>query len=57
MNMSEQGIEVARIMSSLALALKTTAVGLVVAILSMVFNNILVRYSERFLAGYDEEIW
>lgn len=55
-NMSEQGIDAAKIMSSLALALKTTAVGLVVAIVSMVFNNILVRYSERFLAVYDEEI-
>jgi len=56
MNMSEQGIEATKIMSSLALALKTTAVGLVVAIVSMVFNNILVRYSERFLADYDEEV-
>lgn len=56
MNMSEQGIEATKIMSSLALALKTTAVGLVVAIFSMVFNNSLVRYSERFLAVYDEEI-
>lgn len=55
-NMSEQSIETSKIMSSLALALKTTAVGLVVAILSMVFNNILVRYSERFLAVFDEEI-
>ena len=56
MNMSEGSIETSKIMSSLALALKTTAVGLVVAILSMVFNNILVRYSERFLALFDEEI-
>jgi len=56
MNMSEQGIEATKIMSSLALALKTTAVGLLVAIFSMVFNNSLVRYSERFLAVYDEEI-
>lgn len=56
MSMSEQSIETSKIMSSLALALKTTAVGLVVAILSMVFNNILVRYSERFLAVFDEEI-
>jgi len=56
MNMSEQSIETSKIMSSLALALKTTAIGLVVAILSMVFNNILVRYSERFLAVFDEEV-
>ena len=56
MSMSEQSIETSKIMSSLALALKTTAVGLVVAILSMVFNNILVRYSERFLAVFDEEV-
>lgn len=56
MTMSEQSIETSKIMSALALALKTTAIGLVVAIFSMVFNNILVRYSERFLAGFDEEI-
>ena len=56
MSMSEQSIETSKIMSSLALALKTTAVGLVVAMLSMVFNNILVRYSERFLAVFDEEV-
>ena len=55
MNMSES-IETSKIMSSLALALKTTAIGLIVAILSMVFNNILVRYSERFLAVFDEEV-
>lgn len=56
MNLSDQGIETSKIMNSLALALKTTAVGLVVAIVAMVFNNILVRYSERFLAVFDEEI-
>ena len=56
MTMSEQGLEATKIMNALALALKTTALGLVVAIISMVFNNILVRYSERFLAAYDEEI-
>lgn len=56
MNLSETGIETHTIMHSLALALKTTAIGLVVAILSMVFNNILVRYTERLLALYHEKI-
>jgi len=50
------GLDAAKIMSSIALALKTTAVGLVVAILSMFFYNILVRYTETILAHYDEEI-
>ncbi len=54
--MSHSGLEALKIMSSLALALKTTAVGLVVAIVSMVFNNILVRYAERLLVAYDEKI-
>jgi biopolymer transport protein ExbB len=50
------GIDAAKIMSSIALALKTTAVGLVVAICSMFFYNILVRFTETILAHYDEEI-
>jgi len=50
------GLDAAKIMSSIALALKTTAVGLVVAILSMFFYNILVRYTETILAHYDEKI-
>ncbi|MCG3720632.1 MotA/TolQ/ExbB proton channel family protein, partial [Aliarcobacter butzleri] len=39
-NMGNGDIEAAKIMESLALALKATAVGLVVAIISMVFYNI-----------------
>ncbi len=50
------GLNAAKIMSSIALALKTTAVGLVVAICSMFFYNILVRYSETILAHFDEKI-
>lgn len=56
MNLSETNIETHTIMHSLALALKTTAIGLVVAILSMVFNNILVRCTERIIALYHEKI-
>lgn len=44
-----------KIMSSLALALKTTAIGLGVAILAVVFYNILVRRVESFLAEFDSE--
>ncbi len=50
------GLDAAKIMSSIALALKTTAVGLVVAICSMFFYNILARLTETILANYDEEI-
>ena len=50
------GLDAAKIMSSIALALKTTAVGLVVAITSMFFYNILARYTETILAHYNEEV-
>ncbi|MCG3719566.1 MotA/TolQ/ExbB proton channel family protein, partial [Aliarcobacter butzleri] len=40
---------------SLALALKATAVGLVVAIISMVFYNILSRYVEVTESLYEAE--
>ncbi len=53
---SNAGLDASKIMSSIALALKTTAVGLVVAICSMFFYNILVRMSENILANYDEKI-
>lgn len=46
MTMSTGDIQAAKIMSSLALALKATAVGLVVAIMSQIFYNILGRYAE-----------
>ncbi len=50
------GLDAAKIMTSIALALKTTAIGLVVAICSMFFYNILVRYTETILAHFDEEV-
>jgi len=52
-NMSNGDIEAAKIMGSLALALKATAVGLVVAIISMVFYNILSRYAEVLESLYE----
>jgi len=52
--MSEGDIEATKIMSSLALALKATAVGLVVAILSQIFYNILARYAEVIESRFDE---
>ncbi|RXJ82792.1 TonB-system energizer ExbB [Arcobacter sp. F2176] len=54
MTMSEGDIEATKIMSSLALALKATAVGLVVAILSQVFYNVLARYAEVIESKFDE---
>lgn len=55
MTMSEGDIVATKIMSSLALALKATAVGLVVAIVSMVFYNILVRYAEVLESRYENQ--
>lgn len=40
-------------MESLALALKATAAGLVVAIISMVFYNILSRFAEVLESDYE----
>lgn len=51
--MSEGDIVASVIMSSLALALKVTAVGLVVAILSQVFYNILSRIAEIKIIEYE----
>ncbi|MCK9373937.1 MAG: TonB-system energizer ExbB [Sulfuricurvum sp.] len=42
-----------KIMTGLALALKATAMGLVVAIPAIVFYNILLRRMERLLAQWD----
>lgn len=42
-----------KIMMGLALALKATAMGLIVAIPSIVFYNILLRKMERFLIQWD----
>ncbi len=53
MTMSEGDIVATKIMSSLALALKATAVGLVVAIVSMIFYNILSRYAEVKVTEYE----
>lgn len=55
LTMSEGDIEATKIMSSLALALKATAVGLVVAILSMVFYNILSRIAEVKMSVYENK--
>ena len=55
MTMGSGDIDAANIMSSLALALKATAVGLVVAIISMVFYNILGRYAEVLESLYEVE--
>lgn len=52
--MSAGDIEATKIMSSLALALKATAVGLVVAIISQIFYNILARYAEVIESRFDE---
>jgi len=53
MTMSGSNIEATKIMSSLALALKATAAGLVVAIVSMIFYNILSRYAEVLESKYE----
>lgn len=55
MTMSEGDIEATKIMASLALALKATAIGLVVAIISMVFYNILSRYAEILESKYENQ--
>lgn len=55
MNMSDGAVEATKIMGSLALALKATAVGLVVAILSMVFYNILSRTAEILESKYENQ--
>ncbi|MBE0499387.1 MAG: TonB-system energizer ExbB [Campylobacterales bacterium] len=48
-------VETKQIMSGLALALKATAMGLVVAIPSGIFYNVLLRKMERILAYWDIE--
>jgi len=53
MTMGSGDIDAAKIMESLALALKATAVGLVVAIVSMVFYNILSRFAEVLESDYE----
>jgi len=51
--MGSGAIDAAKIMESLALALKATAVGLVVAIVSMVMYNILGRLAEVLESNYE----
>ncbi|MRJ02052.1 MAG: TonB-system energizer ExbB [Epsilonproteobacteria bacterium] len=52
--MGERGIvETKEIMSGLALALKATAMGLIVAIPATIFYNMLVRKMEVLLARWD----
>jgi len=51
-NMAQSNLEATKIMASLALALKTTAAGLVVAIIATVLYNILVRKIETKLVEY-----
>ncbi|MCK9257163.1 MAG: TonB-system energizer ExbB [Sulfurospirillaceae bacterium] len=53
MTMGAGDIDASKIMESLALALKATAVGLVVAIISMVFYNILSRFVEVLESEYE----
>jgi biopolymer transport protein ExbB len=55
MTMGNGDIEASKIMSSLALALKATAVGLVVAIVSQIFYNILGRFAEVMESKYETE--
>lgn len=55
MSMGNGDIDAAKIMSSLALALKATAIGLVVAISSQIFYNILARYAEVLESLYEVE--
>ena len=51
--MGNGDIDAAKIMESLALALKATAVGLVVAIASQIFYNILGRYADVLESAYE----
>ena len=55
MTMGNGDIDASKIMSSLALALKATAIGLVVAIISQIFYNILGRYAEVLESMYEAE--
>ena len=52
-DMSKENLAATKIMASLALALKTTAVGLFVAILAIIFYNYLTRKVEVLLARYE----
>ena len=51
-DMSSKNLVAQKIMSSLALALKTTAIGLIVAIVAVILYNFLTRNIETKLALY-----
>ncbi len=51
-DMSKQDLASTKIMASLALALKTTALGLLVAIIAVMLYNYLIRKVETKLAKY-----
>ncbi len=51
-DMSKQDLAATKIMASLALALKTTALGLLVAIIAVMLYNYLIRKVETKLAKY-----
>ena len=53
-DMSKQNLAATKIMASLALALKTTAIGLVVAIVAVMLYNYLTRNIETKLANYGD---
>ncbi len=53
-DMSKQNLVANKIMASLALALKTTAIGLVVAIVAVMLYNYLARDIETKLANYGD---
>ena len=53
-DMSKQNLVANKIMASLALALKTTAIGLVVAIVAVMLYNYLARNIETKLANYGD---
>ncbi len=53
-DMSKQNLAANKIMASLALALKTTAIGLVVAIVAVMLYNYLARNIETKLANYGD---
>ena len=55
LDMSKEDFAVTTIMTSLSLALKTTAVGLLVAIISLFIYNYLSRRVENILAKYEDE--
>ena len=47
--MAQRGMVASKVVMALALALKATAAGLVVAIISMIFYNILLRNVEKII--------